>query len=174
MTNPRHPLRVNIGFLINSAVGSNREFTFDYVRMRLGEDLTVQDFSGAATFSRTQQGLLLQGEFGAKMGLQCVRCLDDFTQVISWTFTDLYAFDKHSLSESNLLVPEEGQIDLEPLLREYALLEVPIQPICRLDCKGLCPTCGENLNRVDCGHRPAENESPLGTLKDLFESQLPE
>lgn len=168
MTNPRRPLRVNVGFLVNSPVGTNREFTFDYPKMRLGEDLTVKDFSGTATFSRTQQGLLLQGEFGSTLSLVCVRCLEDYTQDIHWSFTDLYAFDKKSLSESNLLVPEEGQIDLEPLLREYALLEIPIQPLHQPDCKGLCPTCGENLNRVDCGHRQASTDSSFSALADLI------
>lgn len=159
---------LNVGFLISAAAGTSRDFTFDYERMRLGDDLTVTDFAGTATFSRTQQGLLLQGEFSAKLDLDCVRCLEGYTQAISWTFTDLYAFDKRSLSESNLLVPEEGKIDLAPLLREYALLEVPIRPICKPDCKGLCPECGENLNRVDCGHQPARDESPFAALKDLL------
>jgi uncharacterized protein len=169
MTNPRHPLRLNVGFLINSPVGTTREFTFDYPKIRLGDDLTVTEFSGMATFSRTQQGLLLQGEFSAKMGLDCVRCLEGYIQPVGWAFTDLYAFDKRSISESNLLVPEEGQIDLEPLIREYALLEIPIQPVCRPECKGLCPTCGENLNRADCGHRPGGDESPFAKLKDLIQ-----
>jgi uncharacterized protein len=159
---------LNVGFLISAAVGTSRDFTFDYEKMRLGDDLTVTDFVGTATFSRTQQGLLLQGEFSAKLGLECVRCLEAYTQAISWTFTDLYAFDKRSLSESNLLVPEEGRIDLAPLLREYALLEVPIQPVCKPDCKGLCPECGENLNRADCGHQSAGDESPFAALKDLL------
>ncbi len=168
MTNPRRPLELNVGFLISAAVGTSRDFTFDYEKMRLGDDLTVSDFAGTATFSRTQQGLLLQGEFSATMDLECVRCLEGFTQAVTWSFTDLYAFDKRSLSESNLLVPEEGRIDLAPLLREYALLEVPIQPVCKPDCKGLCPDCGENLNHKDCGHRPAGDESPFAALKDLL------
>lgn len=168
MANPRFPLRLNVGFLINSTVGTSRDFSFDYEKMRLGDDLTVSDFAGMATFSRTQQGLLLQGSFALKMKLECVRCLEEYYQAVVFSFTDLYAFDKRSISESNLLVPEEGQIDLAPLLREYALLEIPIQPLCRADCKGLCPVCGENLNRVDCGHRPADDESPFSALKDLL------
>ena len=168
MTNPRRPLELNVGFLVNAAIGTSRDFTFDYEKMRLGDDLTVSDFTGTAVFSRTQQGLLLQGAFSSKLDLECVRCLEGYTQAISWTFTDLFAFDKRSLTESNLLLPEEGRIDLSPLLREYALLEVPIQPVCTPDCKGLCPECGENRNRVDCGHRPAGDESPFVALKDLL------
>ncbi len=166
MTNPRRPLRLNVGFLINSTIGTTRDFNFDYDTMKLGEDLKLSDFKGTARFDRTPQGLLLQGNFEAKTELECVRCLDAFPQSLKWSFTDLYAFDKRSISESNLLVPEDGQIDLEPLLREYALLEIPINPVCKPECKGLCSVCGANLNKTDCGHHPVSSSSISG-LKDL-------
>ncbi len=168
MTNLRRPLRLNVGFLLKSPIGTYRDFDFEYDKMRLGEDLTVDGFAGTARFDRTPQGLLLQGNFKAATDLECVRCLDPFTQPMNWSFTDLYAFDKSNITDSGLLVPEDGQIDMEPLMREYALLEIPISPVCKPDCKGLCPVCGENLNKVDCGHRP-ESESPFGALKDLLE-----
>ena len=167
MTNPHHPLRLNLGFLINASIGTYRDFPFEYETMQLGDDFTAQDFIGTARFSRTPQGFLLQGEFSAKTDLECVRCLEPFSQLLKWTITDLYAFDKRNITESGLLVPEDGQIDLEPLLREYALLEIPISPVHDPDCKGLCPVCGENLNETDCGHRP-ESGSPFATLKDLL------
>lgn len=167
MANLRRPLRLNVGFLIKSPIGTSRDFNFDFATMQLGEDLSVREFIGTARFDRTQQGLLLQGEFSAEADLECVRCLEAFSQPLKWSFTDLYAFDKRSISESNLLVPENGQIDLEPLLREYALLEIPISPVCKPDCKGLCPVCGENLNKTDCGHHP-ESTSPFAALKDLL------
>jgi uncharacterized protein len=167
LTNPRHPLRLNLGFLINATIGTSRDFIFDYETMRLGDDLTLRDFNGTARFSRTPQGFLLQGEFQAETDLECVRCLEMSTQLLKWSVTDFYAFDKRNITESGLLVPEDGQIDLEPLLREYALLEFPISPVCKADCKGLCPVCGENLNKTDCGHRP-ETDSPFSVLKDLL------
>jgi uncharacterized protein len=167
LTNPRHPLRLNVGFLINATIGTSRDFIFDYETMRLGDDFTVRDFIGTARFSRTPQGFLLQGEFQAETDLECVRCLEMFAQLLKWTVTDLYAFDRRNITESGLLVPENGQIDLEPLLREYALLEIPISPIHKSDCKGLCPVCGENLNITDCGHRPG-TDSRFSALKDLL------
>ena len=167
MTNPRHPLRLNIGFLINATIGTSRDFNFNYDVMRLGEDLTVCDFIGTARFSRTPQGFLLQGEFQAETDLECVRCLEMNEQRLKWSVTDLYAFDRRNITESGLLVPEDGQIDLESLLREYALLEFPISPVCKPECKGLCPVCGANLNKTACGHR-LEADSPFAVLKDLL------
>jgi uncharacterized protein len=167
LTNPRRPLRLNVGFLINATIGTSRDFYFEYETIRLGDDLTVREFKGTVRFSRTPQGFLLQGDFIAEINLECVRCLDEFSQPLKWSVTDLYAFDRRNITESGLLVPEDGQIDLEPLLREYALLEVPISPVCKPDCKGLCPVCGENLNKTDCGHHP-EPDSPFAVLKDML------
>ena len=167
MTNPRKPLRLNVGFLIKSPIGTWRDFIFDYEKMRLGEDLTLDGLKGKARFDRTPQGLLLQGKFAAVKNMDCVRCLEPFAQPLDWSFTEMFAFDKNNVTDSGLLVPENDQIDLEPLLREYALLEFPMSPVCQPDCKGLCPVCGENLNTTDCGHKLLP-DSPFAALKDLL------
>ncbi len=168
MSNPRRPLRLNVGFLITSSIGTSRDFNFDYDKMPLGEDLTLNDFTGIVRFNRTPQGLLLQATFTGTLDIECARCLETYDQILQWEITDLYAFDKRNMTESGLLVPENGQIDLAPLLREYALLEIPITPICKPECKGLCPVCGEDLNKADCGHAGYKPESPFAVLKDLL------
>jgi uncharacterized protein len=168
VANPRRPLRLNVGFLITSPIGTSRDFNFDYEKMRLGDDLTLRNFVGMVRFDCTPQGLLLQADFRGVLDLECVRCLETYDQALKWEVTDLYAFDKRSITESGLLVPEDGQIELAPLLREYALLEIPIKPICKPDCKGLCPVCGEALNKAECGHAGSGSDSPFATLKDLL------
>ncbi|HEY6073035.1 MAG TPA: DUF177 domain-containing protein [Anaerolineales bacterium] len=168
MANPRKPFRINVGFIINEEVGYNHEFPFDFEIVQIDEDLDLRDFLGKALISRTPQGLLVQGDFSAVTDLECVRCLTDFSQPIQWNFTELYAFNKRSLTDSDLLMPEDAHIDMQPLVREYALLEVPIKPICKADCRGLCPVCGENLNERDCGHRPEQDNSPFSELKKLL------
>ena len=101
---------------------------------------------------RTPQGILVQGEFQGKAPAECVRCITDFDQTLHTTFNELYAFDKRSITDSGLLLPEDANIDLEPLVREYLLVEFPISPLCTPDCKGLCPICGQNLNEEQDHH----------------------
>lgn len=67
-------------------------------------------------------------------------------------FTDLYAFNNRSTTESDLILPDDANIDLEPLVREYFLIEMPISPVCMSDCKGLCTECGADLNLSTCEH----------------------
>lgn len=169
MTNPRRPFRINVGFIVHEEVGYKHEIPFEFDQIQISDDLDVRNFEGLITIGRTPQGLIVQGDFSAEMTLECARCLGDFDRELDWEFTELYAFKKKSVSESDLLLPEDQQIDLAPLIREYALLEVPINPLCKPDCKGLCPVCGENLNEVDCGHKDITEESPFSGLKDLLD-----
>lgn len=164
----QHPFRLNVGFIVHEEVGCNHDFPFEFSAIQLADDLELFNFSGSANIGRTPQGLLVTGKFSADTPLECVRCLETFHQHLAWEMTELYAFSERSASDSGLLLPEDAHIDLQPLLREYALLEVPINPICRPDCKGLCPTCGQDLNLGDCGHHPHEDESPFSALRGLL------
>jgi uncharacterized protein len=168
VANPRKPLRLNVGFIINAQIGYSRDFDFDIPLLTAGDDLTLADFKGLAKIGRTPQGLLVQGNFTGNAKQECVRCLSEYEQPLEWEFLELYAFDRKSVTESGLIVPEDAHIDLQPLVREFALLEFPIKPLCKPDCKGLCMVCGENLNEHDCGHRP-DNDSPFAALKQLLD-----
>ena len=167
MPNPRKPFRINVGFIVHEEIGFTSEFTFDVARVEI-EDLTLRNVRGAVHVGRTQQGLVVQGNFSSETTLQCVRCLKDFSQHMQWEFTELYAFNNKSVSESGLILPESAQIDLAPLIREYALLEVSISPIHDPQCKGLCIECGQDLNIRDCGHNQHPDESPFSELKNLL------
>lgn len=167
MPNPRKPFRINVGFIIHEEVGYSHEIPFELDKVKL-DDLELQNFEGSVTIGRTPQGLVVQGKFSADTILECVRCLREFTFPLHWEITELYAFNKRSVSESGLLLPDDAHIDLAPLLREYAFLEVPINPLHKPDCKGLCPVCGQDLNIRDCGHRQDQDDSPFAKLKDLL------
>ena len=169
MTNPRRPFRLNVGFIVHQEVGYKHEFSFEYDQIQIADDLDLRHFEGVAVIGRTPQGLIVQADFSAETTLECVRCLNDFDQSLDWNFAELYAFSRKSVSESGLIMPEDAHIDLQPLIREYALLEIPIKPLCKPNCKGLCSICGEDLNLSDCGHKDIAEESPFSALKDLLE-----
>lgn len=169
MTNPRKPFRFNVGFIIHEEVGYSHDFPFFIEKFTLGGDLELRNIEGVVNVGKTPQGLIAQADFSAETTLNCARCLTDFEQELDWSFTDLFAFDQRSITDSGLLLPDDAHLDLEELLREYALLEIPINPTCKPDCLGLCSQCGQNLNEKDCGHRPEAPESPFAKLKDLLE-----
>ena len=168
MTNPRRPFRLNVGFIVHQEVGYKHEFPFEFEQIQISDDLDLRHFEGVATIGRTPQGLIVQADFYAETTLECVRCLTEFERGLNWNITELYAFNKKSVTESGLIMPDDAHIDLQPLIREYALLEIPINPICRPGCKGLCSVCGEDLNQNDCGHKDIAEDSPFSALKDLL------
>ena len=168
MTDPRRPFRLNVGFIVHQEVGYHHEFPFEFEQIQIADDLDLYHFEGVVNIGRTPQGLIVQADFSGDTPLECARCLNEFEHHLDWHMTELYAFSKKSVSESGLILSEDAHIDLQPLIREYSLLEIPINPICKPDCKGLCPVCGEDLNQVDCGHKNIAKESPFSALEDLL------
>lgn len=168
MTTRVNPLLINVGFLVKADVGYTRTIEFDEAEMVLPPDLTVQDLRGAVTFGRTPQGLVADVNLSGRTSIECVRCLDEFVQGVATQFTELFAFDERSMTDSQLLVPASHHIDLAPLGREYLLLDMPITPLCHPDCQGLCPVCGNNRN-----HQPCEHTDPIDprlmALKDFVD-----
>ncbi len=153
MAQDRFPLRINVGFLINAPISTSRAIKFDLPAINLGGDLNLQKLTGKVELTRTPKGILVQARFSTSYHAECVRCLDEYDQQLETDFNELYAFHANSVTESGLIVPEDANIDLLPLLREYLLIEIPIKTVCREDCKGLCTVCGENLNHHTCEHQ---------------------
>ncbi len=150
-------LRINVGFIVAQTIGFRRDIPLDAPEVRLAEDLTLKDLRGHAVVTRTSPGLLIQVQLEATAQAECARCLVDFEQPLSIDFTDLWAFTPEQMTDSGLRVPENGKINLAPIVRDEMLLSFPISPICKKDCRGLCSVCGENLN-LDPNHRHPEEE----------------
>jgi uncharacterized protein len=161
LSNFLSPLRLNVGFFLTQNIGYSRDFPFDVPKIHLPPDLDLTDLSGTARITRTPQGLLMQVKVHAKYLTECGRCLTSIDQPLDSEFTELYAFSSRFASTSDLILPEDGHIDLEPLVREYMYLAVPITPLCKPDCKGLCPVCGENLNETPHSHNSEDSDYRL-------------
>ncbi len=170
-THTRDFLRLNVGFIIHQSVGYHRDFSLDIPFIHLPPDLNLDSLSGTVRVTRTGQGLLVQVKMSARTACECVRCLTDFQQPLEIDFSELYAFRADAVTDSGLVVPEDGRINLTPLIREEMLLSIPISPICKPDCKGLCPICGENLNETTCNHEDEVIDPRLAVLKSLLDKR---
>jgi uncharacterized protein len=160
VNHPRRPLRINIGFLINQPAGFQREIPFELAELPIDENARLDVPKGLIRIARTQNGVRALIEFSAEINAECGRCLETFHLPLSTHFEEIFTFPNRPLSEDEQIIPEDGNIDFEPLVRDYLLLEVPINPVCTPGCRGLCVTCGENRNMVDCGHdQPGEGEA---------------
>jgi uncharacterized protein len=153
VTNQQHPLRINVGFLLNQPAGTFREIHFDFPDVVLNPAFHILKLIGLVKLDRTPQGVLVEGNFQGESPSMCVRCLQEYQQKLSSHFTELFSFSHHPTVETGMVIPQNGNIDLEPIVRESLLVEMPIKSLCREDCQGLCPVCGENLNVTTCEHQ---------------------
>ncbi|MDX2481679.1 MAG: DUF177 domain-containing protein [Desulfuromusa sp.] len=121
-------------------------------------------------FQRSGQFVEVDACLGAVVVLQCGRCLQGFEQSLTESFTLTFVPQlKRSETEEEveleadelgLIVYEDEILELQEALQEQLLLAVPISPTCNASCRGLCPTCGINLNveKCDCDRRPFNNK----------------
>lgn len=93
-------------------------------------------------------GVSVTGTIQAPWVGACRRCLVPASGTLHLALRELYT-DEGDGEETYPLVGDE--VDLEPLVRDAVLLELPPAPLCRDDCRGLCPTCGANRNEESCG-----------------------
>ena len=166
--NHQHALRLNVGFLLNKDVGYSRNFDFQDDSIHIGDDLVVSNFNGLARLTRTGQGVLVQAQFEGLIGMNCVRCLTDFAQTLTAEVNELFTYPPDKAGDPQIMITEQAILDLTPLLREVLLLDTPIQPTCKPDCRGLCPHCGENRNEIECSHPDAEIDPRMAVLKTLL------
>jgi uncharacterized protein len=162
-------LKFNVGFIAQQSIGYNRDFEFEFPIVEFESETVLHNFDGRIGVSRTSEGLLLRSKFQALINSTCSRCLVKFEQKLETEFTELFTFKTHVHEDTELIYPEDGNIDFGPILREFFLLEVPINPVCKIDCKGLCPICGNNINIKTCDHRKELGDPRLAILKTLLD-----
>jgi uncharacterized protein len=149
-------------------------------RLDLGESVGLWDgpvsVQAEMHIGRSGRGLVIGGTFVGDVALICSRCLEPFHFQPQDRF-DLYCAlglqaprgEERELAEEELDVTylDEGRIDTDQLLRENVLLSLPVQPLCREECRGLCPRCGANLNLGSCDCQEPRLDPRLSILRKL-------
>lgn len=151
-----------------SKPGSSRSETGT---LRVDIDLTSASVHADADFVVTLRsltdGLVARGEATTTAELECNRCLELTAKQFVVPFDQVYR-DQPQDADEEMKIEQGAWIDLEPAIHDEVTLALPIVSICTEDCRGLCPTCGANLNTDPCGGHEDDTDSPFAVLKDLF------
>ncbi len=91
----------------------------------------------------TLQGVELELSVSAVVNAQCARCLEPMEQEFSFKREWMLRMEELESEELELPISENGQLDLDELVYEELILEVPSVLLCSVDCQGLCPVCGK-------------------------------
>ena len=166
--NRQHPLRLNVGSLLHQGAGTSQEFEFDLPAIQVGDDLELSFLRGVLRLTRTGEGLYIEGALESELELDCDRCLTSLNQALSVELGELLYYPPRPGTDPSEGVPETGILDLRPLVRDHFFLDMPTHSLCRSDCKGLCPECGNNLNESNCEHPETELDPRFAALKSLL------
>lgn len=102
------------------------------------------------------EGVLVTGTAKVQLQGNCGRCLEPISSSEVVDLQELFCYPGKELDDDEASRVEDDLIDLEPVLRDAVVLDLPFTPLCRPDCAGLCPLCGANLNQQpDHGHDEA-------------------
>lgn len=145
------------------------------------ELLELSPVSWSGQIRRLDQGYLLRARVSYDQTLACQRCLGSVTEPVDEEVELLLLRhergadeEERELGEKDLgvVVVDEDEVDLQPILVEQIQLNVPMRPLCREECAGLCPTCGADLNqgRCDCVNETVDPRwAGLAVLRDRLD-----
>lgn len=168
-------MRFNVAQLLKGATGSSRRYQIREGIEDLDPELVVREpLVGQIEMVRTADGILVRGELTTVVELQCDRCLEPFIQEVGFKIEeefhptiDMSTGAQFSYDEVETRIDEHHILDLTELIRQSVFLALPMHPVCRLDCLGLCDRCGQNLNEGPCGCEESTVNPRLEILKKI-------
>ena len=169
-------VQLNVAQQLKSPIGSTQDHKINEV-----VDITIDNslVYGDVRLIRTNRGILVKGTLHTEIELTCSRCLSLFSCPLTLNIEEEYLPTTDIVNGSPLPVPddpgafaidERNILDLTEAIRQYALLAIPMKPLCQPDCAGLCPTCGANLNQAHCDCPPPAGDPRWAELRKLLQN----
>lgn len=182
-------LSFNVAQLLRDPVGASRRIDVAASLRQLTPDLDSADadetakaiLTGPVRLMRTNAGVLAQGDLHVEVTLSCARCLAPVRVPLDVPLEEVYTPTLDILTGKPVEPEEEDRalwidahhiLDLTEVLRQNVLVSIPMQVLCKPDCRGLCPICGSNLNEGPCACQP-EVDPRWAALTDLLKKSNP-
>jgi len=152
-------MQINVAQLLRASIGSVRDYEIKKIIDITGDGVNSL-VQGKVRLMRTNRSILVKGELETDVELTCGRCLSPFKCPLKINLEEEYYPTADVDTGAPLAAPDEPGsftidenhiLDLTEAVRQYALLAIPMKPLCKENCAGLCPFCGQNLNRGPCG-----------------------
>jgi uncharacterized protein len=168
-------MEINVAQLLKSPIGAVREYKVEG-DIDITGDGTSCVVEGKVGLTRTDNSILARGRLLTEVGLTCSRCLGPLRYPLYINIEEEYYPTIDIVTGAKLATPDDGEhftiderhiLDLTEAVRQAALVSIPMKPLCKNDCVGLCPVCGHNLNQGACGCPPIEADPRWAVLKTL-------
>ena len=154
----------------------------DDMRLELARVPVGADMQLDVRFEAVAEGVLVTGSVIAPLAGECARCLAPLASSVTARFTELYLYtrdrhDKHDRFDENTEQDDEelhldgDLLDLEPVLRDAVVLALPMSPLCREECPGLCIECGVPLADAGPDHGHEDVPDPRWAALKQYDDQ---
>ena len=152
-------MQINVSQQLKAPVGAARNYELSETTEVAGSESTVK---GQVKLTRTDRGILASVALHTEVEVTCSRCLISYNYPLSLNIEEEYFPVTDTVTGAPIPLPDEPGcftidehylLDLSGAINQYALLTIPMKPLCRKDCAGLCPNCGHNLNDGPCNCR---------------------
>ncbi|MBF6612581.1 MAG: DUF177 domain-containing protein [Chloroflexi bacterium] len=181
----------NVAQLLKEPVGAIRKYSLDTPLLVLAEEssedgsLAAYDLHGSVKVTRMSRDLLVQGDVEASVSLECSRCLEQFRLPVDAMLEELFQptldvetgrpvqLDDSEKDDTAFHIDQNHLMDLSEPVRQALLVALPLKPLCKEECAGLCPHCGANLNETQCGCESEDVDSRWQGLRELKLGDLP-
>ena len=149
-------MQINVSQQLKASIGEVRDYEINDAAVIDDKHVNI---SGKVRLTRTDNGILVEGKLIGNIGLTCGRCLSEFRydlnliiEEVFYPTTDIHTGVAISVPDEPgcFTIDENNILDLTDAVSQYALMAIPIKPLCRQECAGLCPNCGTNLNTSSC------------------------
>lgn len=176
-------LQFNVAGLLKETIGGTRTFDVKVPVSQLDQidesfDVTAP-FVGTVHFLKTNNSVLTHLTGHTTLKMTCARCLEPFEQEFDIDIQEEFvpsidiasgAVITERGDDEALVINEHHVLDLTEVLRQAIILSMPLTPLCREDCKGLCPICGINKNYETCDCQEEEIDPRWASLSILLKS----
>jgi uncharacterized protein len=164
------PRRPGVMRTVSRVVPAPADLGLELIRVPEGADLTLD-----LRMESVSEGVLVSGTASAPVAGECGRCLRPISDSVVVSIQELYAYE-HSTTDETADEDEVGRlqgdlIDLEPVLRDAVVLALPVTPLCREDCPGLCPECGVHWDELPAGHSHEQVDPRWAALTQLHRKE---
>jgi len=164
-------MRLDVTQLLREPIGTHTDVELNLGFQHLAEDVPVNSIRGRLTLLHTDDEVLVRGILHVTIALECGRCLDPMTTTLHIELDERFrpvSLGTAPNDDQVSVIGADNQIDLRPILAELVIISTPMHVVCRPDCLGLCPECGQNLNEGSCDCRSDDIDPRLVALKALI------
>lgn len=142
-------MKLEVKNIVYAPVGESQNFSVDLKNEKIDEEILIESVCGEVKVTKLEEMLFCDFNLKIDLKLTCDRCLSEFIFDKDIKFKEEFYLSPQ-MGEEVYLVSKDDRIEVGESIREEILSTIPVKKLCKIDCRGICSSCGEDLNVKKC------------------------